>query len=160
MLAITRKKIITSEWWAEVVHHTFSLQQERSEMLIVILAKHGYTQNSHGYGCVCGLHIMHTLITSPFFNFWFDLENTFVYSGYSHIECYCGTDPRMPACWHSNLYQLHVVVQSSSPLFSDFTRNPLHLTAQKAEKLVKYSAWSELFSMMDQMKDVVDWFLL
>lgn len=66
MWAVTRNTVITSERWAEVVPYAFLLQQERSQMLIATLAKHSYTQSSHGYGCVCGFRISYTLITSLF----------------------------------------------------------------------------------------------
>lgn len=37
----------------------------------------------------CCLHILKILSTSLFFHFWFDLENTFRYSGYSEIDLLC-----------------------------------------------------------------------
>lgn len=47
--------------------------------------------------------------------------------------------------------------QSSLPLLSDSLQNRSDLPAGKAEELVKYSACSELFSVTDQLKEVVDY---
>lgn len=110
-------------------------------MLIVTLAKHSNTQSSHGYGCVPDLHVSNTLIDLPFFS-TFDLTlKILCYSGYSETDCYCGADPGMPAYWRANLYQLRVVVQSSLPLFSDFTKESLVFDCWKSRKT------SEVFSV-------------
>lgn len=45
----------------------------------------------------CGLAISNTPITSLFSTFDLTLK-ILCYSGYSEIDCYCGTDPVMPAC--------------------------------------------------------------
>jgi len=156
MLEITRNTVITSEWWAEVVPHAFSVCRVRSEMLIATLAKHGYTQCSRGCGCVCGLYTLNMLITSLFFNFGFDLENTSVIPG---TQKEIVTVEQTPGCLHADIqfYISCMLLCRAHCLCSVISlRNPLHLTAGIAEKLMKYSAWSELFIMTDQMKEVAD----
>lgn len=115
-------------------------------MLIVALAKHSYTLSSHGYGRVWPTCIEHAA-NLPFL--YFDLtlkilpvQSTRTVTVEQTLGCMHAYMEIYISCTLCRVPCLYSVILLS---------NPLHLTAGKPEKL-KYSAWSELFSMTDQRK--------